>query len=103
MIVSGATVGPDVDLRQHILQAIFCPTITSGDLLMQGNYDSTSAGFFRLMDTRAVGSADLRFATGLGSRMLPWPPGLPQPAYARFEAGAAQTDNRTLTLITRPR
>ena len=104
-LLSGTTVGPNVDLSQRIIDAIYVPTwAASCDLLIQGNPgDQTSANFFRLMDTRAAGSADLRFAIGIGSRMLPWPPGVPQPAYARFEAAVATTDIRTLTLVTRNR
>ena len=107
-IASGFNVSGDVDLRQRRLDAIFVPTMGgSGDLAVQGGVDTTSANFYRLLDTRAITSADLRFAVGVGSRMIPWPPGLPQPAYARFEmittVGSVQTQARTLTLVTRPR
>ena len=108
VIASGFNVSGDVDLRQRRLDAIFVPTMGgSGDLAVQGNFDTVSAGFFRMLDTREINSADLRFAVGVGSRMIPWPSGLSQPAYARFEmittVGSVQTTPRTLTLVTRPR
>ena len=108
VIRSGFVVSGDVDLRQRQLEAIFVPTLlASGALAVQGNYDSTSGFFVRALDPRAVGSADLLFAVGVGSRWVPWPANVPQPAYARFEmvcaAGSLQHDNRTLTLVTRPR
>ena len=108
VIASGYLVSGDVDLRQRRLEAVFVPTLlASGTLAVQGNVDTTSANFFRMLEARAAGSGDMQFAVGVGSRMLPWPAGVPQPAYARFEiltaAGSIQHDNRTLTLITRPR
>ena len=108
VIASGFNVSGDVDLRQRQLDAIFIPTLGgSGTLAVQGNTDTTSGNFVRMLESRAAGSGDLQFAAGVGSRWLPWPTGISQPAYARFEVitqvGSVQTDNRTLTLVTRPR
>lgn len=107
-VASGGTVTGDVDLRKALLTGIMVPVINSADLGVQGNVDTTSALFTRLLDVRGqLGSGDLRFFTQAGSRMVPWPEAVPQPAYVRFETimatGSAQTDNRTLTLATRPR
>ena len=108
VIASGFLVSGNVDLRQRKLDAIFCPTVlASGTLAVQGNTDTTSGNFVRMLETRSPGSGDFQFAVGVGSRWLPWPADVPQPAYARFEivtaAGSLQADNRTLTLVTRPR
>lgn len=108
VIPSGFLVSGDVDLRQRVIEAIFVPTlIASGELYPQANYDATSAGFLRIMDTRNVNSQHIHWATGAGSLMVPWPSGVPVSAYVRLEmvcaAGSLQTDNRTFTLITRPR
>lgn len=108
VIASGFLVSGNVDLRQRRLEAIFVPTLlASGELAIQGNIDTTSAQFVRMMETREQASGDLRFSVGVGSLMIPWPETVPQPAYARFEvitaAGSLQHDNRTLTLVTRPR
>lgn len=108
VIASGQTVSGNVDLRKRQLVAITVPVINSGDLALQGNYDTTSANFFRLLDVRGQqGSGDLRFPTAAGSRMVVWPSMLPSPTYARVEtvmsATSAQTDNRTFVLLTAPR
>lgn len=108
VIASGGNVSGDVNLTQRVIEALFIPTmLASGDLGVQGNYDTTSANFYRMLDPRAPNSIDLRFGMGVGSRMLPWPREVVQPAYARFEvitaAGSNQHDNRTLVLVTRAR
>ena len=105
VIASGATVSGNVDLRQRQLQAIAVPVINSGDTAIQGNYDTTSANFVRVLDVRGQqGSGDLRFPTLAGSRMVLWPTMMPSPAYARVEViGITQTDNRTFVLLTTPR
>lgn len=110
VVASGFQVGSPVDLRQHgQIRAIAVPGITSGDLLMQGAMGQangtppTSGDFSRLLETRAVGSGDLRFAAGPGSR---WIAGFPfsgaLPPFVRPEFAVAQTDTRTLTLLIRP-
>lgn len=108
IIGSGQNVSSDIDLRKRKLVGIQVPTLgASGDLAIQGNFDTTSAGFVRYLDTRAAGSADLRFATGLGSRFVTMPDFLHTLPYMRLEVigatGSMQTDNRTFTLLTRPR
>ena len=108
VIRSGFLISGDVDLRQRTLEAIFVPTLlASGALAIQGNVDTTSAAFTRMLDARAPYSGDLLFAVGIGSRYVAWSRDWPTPAYARFEmvcaAGSLQHDNRTLTLVTRPR
>ena len=105
VIASGFATSGNVDLRQRQIQAIAVPNINSGDVALQGNYNTTSANFFRLLDVRGQqGSGDLRFPTVTGSRMIMWPPGMPSPTYARVEViGITQTDNRTFVLLTTPR
>ena len=107
VISSGSLVSPNVDLTQRALLGISVPTISSGDLTIQGGVDTTSASFLRLLEARSPGSGDLRFATGVGSRMVMLPETFSTPPYIRLETvmatGSAQTDNRTFTLLTRPR
>jgi len=104
VVASGFTVSGDIDLRKRTVVAISIPTINSGGVAIQGNYDTTSGRFYRLLDTRGQGgSGDLLFHTVTGSRMLPWPTTF-TPTYARVEVtGGAQTDNRTFVLLTAPR
>jgi len=99
LVSSGAKVSPDINVTQGVLQAIAVPPITSGDLYLQGGFDTTSANFLRLNDD--VG--DILYATGPGSKMMLWPAGLQTPGYLRAEFSVAQTDNRTLTLLVRDR
>jgi hypothetical protein len=90
-IASGSSVSSDVDLAFGTrLWAIAVPSITSADLLVQGGFDTTSANFLRILDTRGQGSGDLRFATGPGSRMILWPQDVPCPTKLRLETGVAQ-------------
>jgi hypothetical protein len=103
-IPSGSTVSSDLDLSFGTrLWAIAVPAISSGDLLIQGNFDTTSANFLRLLDSRAPGSGDMRFATGPGSRMIMWPPDLPTPQKMRLETSVVQalSNVATFTLLVR--
>lgn len=107
VINSGQRVSGDIDLTQKSLLGISVPTISSGDLVIQGGVDTTSANFFRLLDVRAAAGGDLRFPTGVGSRMVMLPKDFTSPPYIRLEAvmatGSSQTDTRTFTLFTTPR
>jgi hypothetical protein len=107
VINSGALVSGNIDLTKQALFGISVPTINSGDLLLQGGVDTTSANFLRLLEARAPGSGDMRFATGVGSRMVILPDYFSTPPYLRLEVtmatGSAQTNPRTFTLFTRPR
>ena|SRR5258708_23832435 len=103
-IASGSTVSSDVDLAFGTrIWAIAVPTITSADLLVQGGFDTTSANFARMLDTRGQGSGDLRFATGPGSRMILWPQDVPCLPKMRLETGVAQAISNvaTFTLLVR--
>lgn len=104
IVASGFAVSGDIDLRKHILEAIAVPTITSADLLVQAGFDTTSALFTRVLEPHgAVASGDLRMATGLGSRTVSYPRDAFTPPYMRLETAVTQTDNRTLSLLTRAR
>jgi hypothetical protein len=108
VVGSGQLVSGTVDLRQLALKLIMVPAgVISGDLAVQGNVDSTSGNFLRTLDFRGQGSGDLRFPTGLGSRMVLWPETIPTPPFARLETlgapGSLQTDNRTFVLLAQPR
>lgn len=97
--LSGSISG-DVDLRGGRLKAISVPVLTSGDLLVQGAFDTTSAGFVRIQTPMfgAVNSGDLRLATGPGSMMLLWPDHIPSPSYVRLETSVAQAVARTFSV-----
>lgn len=95
VISSGQAVSADLDLRLGQLGLVQVPTITSADLYVQGNFDTTSANFMRLQD--AYG--DIKFPTGAGSRMVLWPMADLTASYVRFETSVAQTAPRTLVAL----
>lgn len=108
VVSSGQRISGNIDLTQRALLGIAVPVVNSCDLAIQGNVDTTSSNFMRLLfGTYAPGSSDLRFLTQAGSRMVMLPDNFATPPYARLETvmatGSAQTDARTFTLITRPR
>ncbi len=95
VVVSGAAIGPDVDLREGQLGAVHVPVVTSADLYVRGAFNTTSANFGRLFNEYGA----VRFPTGAGSCVALWPMGELTPPYVRFEFSVAQTDNRTLTVL----
>ena len=111
IINSGGMVSNGLDLTQvHGIRGIFVPGMTSGDLLLQAGYATqsgttppASGDYSRFAETRAVGSGDLKLATGTGSRYIPWPLGYGEtiPPYLRMESTVSQTNLCTLTLLTR--
>lgn len=108
IINSGFAVGSPVDLRQYPwIRAIGVPGITSGDMFLQGALAKAdgsapnSGDFSRLLETRAVGSGDLRFATGPGSRWIAFPFAETLPPFVRPELAVAQADTRTLQILIR--
>lgn len=95
-VVSGARVSGDVDLSQYSkLVSIDVPVVNSGDLYLQGAFDTTSANFKRLQDN--VGQ--IANIINAGSTHILWPLGYTPPSYARVELLSAQTDTRTFTLL----
>jgi len=95
------TVSDDGDLRGGKLVAISIPVITSGDLFVQGGFDATSASFVRLINpglSNQTSGGDLRFATGLGSRMVVWSDTFQTPSYIRLETSVPQAVARAFTV-----
>ena len=103
-INSGQKVSGDIDLSKFAPGAIGFPALTSpesSDYFLQGNFDTTSANFMRLMEARTPNSGDFRMAVGVGSRMYPMPTIFAYPAFARLEAAVAVADVRTFTILAR--
>lgn len=99
-IPSGYAVSSPVDLNQFTgLKSVFVPTIDSGDMLIQGSFDTTSANFVRLLAPTFPGSAFMRFCTLVGSLMLSVPQDYSFPPYVRLETINAQTNTRSFTLL----
>ena len=86
--------------------AIWCPTVTSGDLFIQGAWDTTSANYVRIQRDNVIAgptSGDLRFPIGPGSLMVLLPTGYQWPANIRLETAVAQTAAVTFKLLYRTR
>ena len=103
--VSG-TVSSLASPGQGTLYAIWAPVVTSGDLFIQGAWDTTSANFVRIQrDNFGAGlsSGDLRFPIGPGSNMVLLPTGYQWPANIRLETAVPQTAAVTFKILYRSR
>jgi len=104
LIASGSNVSDTIDVTRHRLAGVQVPVMNSGDLAFRASFDTTSALFTRIANS----SGDLRIPVQAGSRSVAAPPEVAPFGYLRLETilggpGSAQTDNRTLTLMTQPR
>lgn len=98
-INSGDQVSETVRLDNVTDVTLWVPTVDSCQLFLQGAWDTTSANFVRLMTDQ--GSQDFVLQTGPGSlAAILTTIVAPLPAL-RVETSVAQTDNRTLTLISK--
>ena len=102
VINSGSVVSQSVDLTKGQLRVVDVPALTSGDLLLQGAFVDNSANFKRLVETRAPGSGDMRFAVGSGSVIVSLPDNYIFPNYVRLETAVAQGGTRSFSVLTRP-
>ena len=99
VVNSGQKVSGNVDLSVYpSLRSIDVPTINSGDLYLQGSFNTTSGNFKRLADN--VGQ--IANVVNAGSTHLLWPGGYLAPNYVRVELLSTQTDVRTFTLLATP-
>ncbi len=96
--LSGFVTG-DIGLIRAEKIAILFPVMTSGQAFLQGNFDTTSAGFVRV--GQADGSADFFMATGIGSNGFVVSDVLVAMSHARVEMGVAQSAVRSITIIAR--
>src|SRR5713226_7009156 len=106
VIASGFTISADIDLRRRILVALAIPVIDSAQLAFQGALDQTSSTFQRVAEMRFPGSLDMRMQVGAGSLFVMYPKavGAYTPPFVRLEVvGSAETNPRTVTLMTIPR
>jgi len=78
---------------------LLVPTITSGTMLVQGAFDTTSALFRRIQN--AAGSGDLTLATAAGSNAFTLTEMVQPFPYLRFEAQNFQTAAVSLAVVTK--
>lgn len=103
--VSG-TVSSLASPGQGVPYAIWCPTVTSGDMFLRAAWDTTSANYVRIQrDPLAAGplSGDLRFAIGPGSCMVLLPTNYQWPSNLNVEMSVAQSAAVTFKLLYRSR
>lgn len=99
IINSGQFVSGDISLIGADLAGLWCPTVTSCNLFIQGSFDTTSGNFVRMLQADGVG--DFQLDVGVGSRCA----GISEVAHAfpylRIEASVAQTDVRSFVVVTK--
>lgn len=114
-ISSGQKVSGNIDLTKGPPLNVIFPVLTapeSGNFFLQGNFDTTSAGFVRMIDLRGASAtvgdfltlppgAGVASGSSVGSRMFPLPNDICFPSYGRLEAAVAVADVRTFTILTR--
>ena len=96
--ISGKVSG-DVSLAGAREIALLVPVITSGTMLVQGSFDTTSALFRRIQNT--AGSGDLTLTTAAGSLAFTLPAAIYPFPYLRFEAQNFQTAAVSLAVVTK--
>ena len=99
-IALSGSVTDDIDLSKGHLEALFVPTVTSGDLLVRGNFDTTSGNFFRIQKA-LPNTGDLRFGVGVGSVAIAGRRDETWPSFLRLETSVPQSAIRTFTLLVK--
>lgn len=99
VILSGSTVSDDIGIVRAALVGLLAPTITSGQLFIQGNFNTTSAGFVRI--GKKDGTGDFAWSLGVGSNALNVTEEVAPFSQLRLETSVAQTDTRTFTIINK--
>lgn len=103
LIASGSNVSDTIDLTKQKLAAVQIPVVNSAMLAFQGGFSTTSALFTRI----ANASGEIRYSVQAGSLSIAGPLEAVPFGYLRLETvmspGSAQTNPRTLTLMTIPR
>jgi len=93
------TVSDDISLVGATVVGLWCPTITSGTVLLQGSPDTTSANFVRI--TNAAGSGDWTWSVGPGSKAITIEDVARPFGYLRLETSVAQAAARTFQVVVK--
>lgn len=91
------TVSDQIQIPNTEKAVLWCPTVTSCQVLLQGSFDTTSANFVRVQN--AAGSGQWTFSAGVGSNCISLKDAGHFP-YARLEATIAQAAVRSFAIIT---
>ncbi len=99
VIASGDTVSEAFAVRGADVLGIWAPTVTSGDMFVQGNFGTVAGNYVRLLN--ALGSGDFTAAVGPGSRAITVAGVLGPFPHGRIEMSEAQTDTRTFAITAK--
>ena len=98
-IASGDTVSGAFAVKGADILGIWAPTVTSGDMFVQGNFGTTAGNFVRVLN--ALGSGDFTAAIGPGSKAITVAGVMGPFPHGRIEMSAAQTDTRTFAITAK--
>ncbi len=98
-IPQSGQVSGNIDLTGARSIGLLAPVLTSCQLFLQGNFDTASAGFFRVWD--AIGNFEWSWDMEAGSSAIVVQDVLWPFTQARIELSVAQTDVRSFAIVTR--
>lgn len=91
------TLSTQIQIPNTEKATLWCPTVTSCQVLLQGSFDTTSTNFVRAQN--AAGSGQWTFSVGVGSNCISLKDAGHFP-YARLETTVAQAAVRSFAIIT---
>ena len=98
-IAQSGQVSGNIDLTGAGAIGILAPALTSCQLFLQGNFDTTSAGFLRVWD--AAGNFEWSWDLETGSNAVVSQDVLWPFTQARIELSVPQADVRSFAIVTR--
>ena len=98
-IAQSGQVSGDISLAGAWPIAIFAPALTSCKLILQGNFDTTSANFLPLW--KPDGTGEYSWNIGLGSASLVLTDRVWPMAHLRIKSSVPQDDVRSFAVLTR--
>ena len=96
---SGQTVSGNIALAAANRVGLLVPAIDSAELIIEGNFDTASAGYLPVIHMDASSSFNWPISAGSAAVNITEAAVFPN---ARVSLGVAQTDVRTLTIIAWP-
>lgn len=91
------TLSTQIQIPNTEKAVLWCPTVTSCQILLQGSFNTTSTNFVRVQNS--AGSGAWTFSAGIGSNCISLKDAGHFP-YARIETTVAQAAVTSLAIIT---
>ena len=98
-VAQSEQVSGNINLTGARVIGILAPLITSCQLFLQGNFDTTSGGFFRVWDV--AGDFEWSWDLEVGSKAIAVKDVLQPFVQARIELSVSQDDVRSFAVLTR--